>query len=454
LLRGKSISPCGKFILLRGKSILPRGKLILPRGVFGVRFGQREKTRMFHVHVLEKGLHLSRFIKKQKDMDKDTLARNFREMHGKMPEAIYFAPGRVNLIGDHTEYNGGYVFPCALTFGTFLAVARRGDGLSSFTSLNFPRATAWDAGVFDGKTPGTWERYPLGVAREFARAGHDPFGYDMLFHGDVPDGAGLSSSAAIEVVTATMLDDVLHAGLSRVEIAKLCQRAENEYVGMNSGIMDQFASAMGKEGHAIALDCKRLVHEWVPLEMEGVSLVIANTNRKRELSGSKYNERRAECEEAARVLAGATGRPLEWLCELGVEEFERVGGAIADPVIFRRARHAVHENARVLEAIETLKAGELARFGELMNASHRSLATDYEVTGKELDALVEEAWRQPGVLGSRMTGAGFGGCTVSLVETGAVPAFVKRVGEGYARRVGLTADFHVAGVGGGASRVM
>ncbi|MDR2414276.1 MAG: galactokinase [Odoribacteraceae bacterium] len=383
-------------------------------------------------------------------MDIDTLKKQFRAIYEKEPQGVYFAPGRVNLIGEHIDYNGGLVFPCALSFGTYLLVSRRKDRNTMFTTLNFDHTGTFDECAFT-KKPVTWERYPLAVMKEFVDKGYDPWGYDLLFNGDVPGGAGLSSSASIELVTATMLNDVLNAGIDPIELARMSQRAENVFVGMNSGIMDQFASAMGKTGHAIALDCATLDFEWIPLAMEGYSVVVANTNKHRTLTTSKYNERRSECEEATRILAGEI--PLNALCELTPEIFEAHAGKIANETIRRRARHAVNENARVKEAIVALKGNDLPRFGQLMNASHRSLKEDYEVTGIELDTLAEEAQKLDGVLGSRMTGGGFGGCTVSLVANASIPSFIATLGARYKSLVGLTADFYIANVGDGARKL-
>ncbi|MDR1273476.1 MAG: galactokinase [Odoribacteraceae bacterium] len=386
-------------------------------------------------------------------MNLDELKQGFQEIYGQEADAIYFAPGRVNLIGEHTDYNGGYVFPCALNFGTYLLVSRRKDPRDTrFITYNFQPSLILNDRLFTRKMLLTsWMKYPAGVMKEFRDAGHDPWGFNTLFYGNVPYGAGLSSSASVEMVMAIMLNDQLGAGLSPQDLALACQRAENDYVGMKSGIMDQFVSAMGQKDHAILLDCKTLDFERVPLEMEGYSLVIANTNKRRELAGSKYNERRAECEEAARQINEA--RPLQALCDLTPDEFERYAGLVTNETKRRRARHAVTENARVKEAVAALKAGDSRRFGQLMNESHRSLKEDYEVTGVELDTLAEEAQKLPGVLGSRMTGAGFGGCTVSLVETAAIPSFTGTLGETYKQRVGLTAEFYVAAIGDGASRV-
>jgi galactokinase len=383
-------------------------------------------------------------------MNRETLKKRFKEIYGREAEALYFAPGRVNLIGEHVDYNGGLVFPCALSFGTYLLVARGEEERTAFTTLNFDHASVLDKRAYTNK-PATWEKYPLGVMKEFSDKGYDPWGYDLLFYGDVPNGAGLSSSASIEVVTAIMLNEVLGAGLERVELVKMSQRAENLFVGMNSGIMDQFASAMGKRDHAIALNCGTLAFEWVPLVMNGYSIVVANTNKRRELADSKYNERRGECEEAVRLLGRKVA--LNALCDLTLEEFERHAGEITDSTTRRRARHAVSENERVKEAIVALKSGDLRRFGQLMNESHRSLKEDYEVTGIELDTLAEEGQKLEGVLGSRMTGAGFGGCTVSLVANDAIPSFIETLGAVYTSRVGLTADFYIASVGEGAGRI-
>lgn len=378
------------------------------------------------------------------------LQQEFRKIYGKSPEYLYFAPGRVNLIGEHIDYNGGLVFPCAITFGTWLLAARRNDCRSGFASLNFPETSLCDPAVFELR-PDSWEKYPLGVMKEFAAGGFDPWGYDILYWGDVPNGAGLSSSAAIEVVTALFLNDRLEAGWDKTALALLAQRAENGYVGMNSGIMDQFAVAMGKKDHAIALDCRTLAYEYAPLKMEGYSLVIANTNKQRKLTDSKYNERRAECEEGLRQLNRELD--LAYLCQLTGPEWEKVSHLIDNEVIRRRVHHVVTENDRVKEAVSALNAGNLVRFGELMNASHRSLQTDYEVTGIELDTLAGEAQKMEGVLGSRMTGAGFGGCTVTLIRTEAINLFREKLGAVYHDRTGLTADFYVASVGDGAQQV-
>ena len=354
------------------------------------------------------------------------LEHRFEEIYGKRAEHTYFAPGRVNLIGEHTDYNGGLVFPCALSFGTYLLIAKREDRQNRFSSVNMDRSYTANANAFEDK-PTAWIKYPIGVMKEFAERGSDVWGYDLLYYGNIPNGAGLSSSASIEVVTAVMLNDVTKVHLDMTELVKISQKAENDYVGVNCGIMDQFAVGMGKANHAIALDCASLKYEYVPLHMEGYKLVIANTNKKRGLADSKYNERRSECEQA--VASISSRHPITFLCELTPTEFGQYCTSISDPIVYRRAKHAVHEHARVKQAIDALKAGKLTTFGQLMNASHRSLKDDYEVTGIELDTLAEEGQQLEGVLGSRMTGAGFGGCTVTLIQEEAT-FYIADIGEG------------------------
>lgn len=380
-------------------------------------------------------------------MDVDSLNRKFEEIYGQKPEHAYFAPGRVNLIGEHIDYNGGRVFPCALSFGTYLLIAKREDHQTEFISLNQEYRAVLGVDAYANK-PEEWVRYPLGVMKEFTDKGYDVWGYDLLYYGDIPGGAGLSSSASIEVVTAIMLNDRLKAGLDRVALVKMSQRAENIFVGMNCGIMDQFASGMGKQDYAIALDCATLDYEWVPLHMDGYKLVIANTNKKHGLVDSKYNERRQESEEALNCLKQKL--PIHHLCELNREEFEKYADLIKNEKVRRRARHAVTENERVNGAIRALKEGNLPYFGRLMNASHRSLKEDYEVTGKELDTMAEEGQKLEGVLGARMTGGGFGGCTVNLVSTEAVASFVERLSVIYKNKIGLEPEFYIVDIGEGA----
>lgn len=383
-------------------------------------------------------------------MNTQELEHRFEEIYGKKAEHAFFAPGRVNLIGEHTDYNGGLVFPCALSFGTYLLISKRDDKSTRFDSVNMNFATTVNANAFVNK-PTEWIKYPLGVMKEFADRGYDVWGYDLLYYGNIPNGAGLSSSASIEVVTAVMLNEMTGAGLDMVELVRISQKAENVYVGVNCGIMDQFAVGMGKAQNAIALDCASLAYNYVPLDMKGYKLVIANTNKKRGLADSKYNERRSECDEA--VAAISTVHNIEFLCQLTEEEFEQYSPSIKNDTVRRRAKHAVYENQRVVKAIDALKAGKLETFGQLMNASHKSLKEDYEVTGVELDTLAEEGQHLEGVLGSRMTGAGFGGCTVTLVQEDKVDNYIANVGKIYKEKVNLEATFYIADVGEGARKL-
>lgn len=383
-------------------------------------------------------------------MNTQELEHRFEEIYGKKAEHAFFAPGRVNLIGEHTDYNGGLVFPCALSFGTYLLISKRDDKSTRFDSVNMNFAATVNANAFVNK-PTEWIKYPLGVMKEFADRSYDVWGYDLLYYGNIPNGAGLSSSASIEVVTAVMLNEMTGAGLDMVELVKISQKAENVYVGVNCGIMDQFAVGMGKAQNAIALDCASLAYNYVPLDMKGYKLVIANTNKKRGLADSKYNERRSECDEA--VAAISTVHNIEFLCQLTEEEFEQYSPSIKNNTVRRRARHAVYENQRVVKAIDALKAGKLETFGQLMNASHKSLKEDYEVTGVELDTLAEEGQHLEGVLGSRMTGAGFGGCTVTLVQEDKVDNYIANVGKIYKEKVNLEATFYIADVGEGARKL-
>jgi galactokinase len=389
-------------------------------------------------------------------MDKilNDLQIKFEEVFQTKSDASYFAPGRVNLIGEHTDYNGGHVFPCSLDFGTYLLLRKRDDKQLRFYSVNFDALGVIEVNletlVYDKKD--NWTNYPKGVIDVMQKLGNDvPHGFDFLFFGNIPNGAGLSSSASVEMVTAVAVDDVFGFGIDRVELVKISQRAENEFVGVNCGIMDQFAIGMGKKDHAILLDTNTLKYEYAKLEMDGVSIVIANTNKRRGLADSKYNERRSECELAVEQLN--TKLDIKTLGELSVEEFEANKELIESEVVYRRARHAVTENIRTKRSVEALRNNDLKLFGELMNQSHISLRDDYEVTGNELDTLVSFAWEANGVLGARMTGAGFGGCTVSLVKDENVDEFIETVGKKYEEAIGYKADFYVANIGDGAMKL-
>ena len=353
-------------------------------------------------------------------------------------------------------YNGGHVFPCALSIGTY-ALARKNDcGKMRFYSLNFTRfgmlAVEGPANEFTNVLADNWCNYPKGVMWAYTQKGYTiDSGLDILYYGNIPNGSGLSSSASIEVATAVILNDQFGFDVDMVEVSKICQFSENKFNGVNCGIMDQFAIAMGKAGHAIFLDTADLSYTYAPLELTGAKIVIACSNKKRGLADSKYNERRSQCETALAQLQAV--KPINSLGELTEEEFDAIADTITDPVNRKRAKHAVYENQRTIRAVEALKNNDIALFGKLMNESHVSLRDDYEVTGIELDTLAETAWEQPGVIGSRMTGAGFGGCTVSIVEDDKIDAFIENVGNVYKDKIGYAADFYVVTVGDGAHKM-
>ena len=384
------------------------------------------------------------------------LTEHFKEIF-KQDDNIesFFSPGRVNLIGEHTDYNGGFVFPCALDFGTYAIVKQREDKNFRMYSENFEDLGIiefnLDNLVYDKKDD--WANYPKGVIKTFLDKGFKvPNGFDVLFFGNIPNGAGLSSSASIEVLTAVILKSLFNLDIDMVEMVKYCQIAENKFIGVNSGIMDQFAVGMGKKDNAILLDCNTLNFTYVPVKLKDMSIVIANTNKKRGLADSKYNERRSSCEEAVAVL-NKNGVNIKYLGELTVEEFNKVKHFIKDEEQLKRATHAVTENERAKIAVEFLKKDDIKTFGELMNKSHISLRDDYEVTGLELDSLVEAAWEEVGTVGARMTGAGFGGCTVSIVKNSEVDNFIKNVGKKYKEKTGLEASFYIANIGDGARKL-
>lgn len=386
-------------------------------------------------------------------MDIKTFTEKFFEKYGNRNESpvLFFSPGRVNLIGEHTDYNGGYVFPCALNFGTYLAIRKSESKVIKFSTLNFSDDDEVPINERFVKRGEKWSNYPLGVLNEFIKNHVSIRGLEMLFYGDVPNGAGLSSSASIEMVTAVALNDLFNAGFETIDLVRMSQRAENQFVGMNCGIMDQFAVGFGKKEHAIFLNCDSLDYENVPIKLGDLSLVITNTNKRRGLTDSKYNERRSECEKAVELLKSY--RSIKNLSELRVEEISLLGNYIKDSVILKRARHVISENGRVREAVSVLKENNLVRFGELMNQSHDSLKNDYEVTGNELDTLVYEGRKLPGVVGTRMTGAGFGGCTISIVKKEHLQAFIEDLGSVYYKKTGLIAEFYLPEIGEGAGRI-
>lgn len=368
------------------------------------------------------------------------LIEQFRETFHGMP-SIFIAPGRVNLIGEHVDYNDGFVLPCAIEFSTRAAVAPRSDQKLVLRSAEFAEQFEFDLTGLPQQPLGKWSDYVLGVAIMLRQAGHLPHGANLLVHGEVPIGAGLSSSAAIEVATALALLSLSGDKLPLKEIAKLCQRAENEFVGAHVGIMDQFVSCLGKAGHALLLDCRSLHFELVPLP-EHIKLVICNTMVKHELSGGEYNRRREECEEGVRILAKSNPR-IRALRDLTPQQLSSSVNAMP-PVIFKRCLHVVGEIQRVLQAADCLRSGNLDQMGRLMRDSHRSLRDLYEVSCNELDAMVEAAAGLPGFYGGRMTGGGFGGCTINLVAAEHTQAFRETIAQRYRERAGISPEIYVS----------
>ncbi len=383
---------------------------------------------------------------------KENMKKCFIEKFGK--EGIikgYFAPGRVNLIGEHTDYNGGHVFPCALTIGTYMLARKRDDKKLRFYSMNFEELGVIESSIeeFRPLQDKTWIAYPKGVMWAFCEKGYPvTCGFDILLYGNIPNGSGLSSSASVEVVTGYMIRDMFgYDEVTNIDLALFGQFSENQYNGVNCGIMDQFAIAMGSANQAIFLDANTLQYKYAPVKLKDAKIVLASSNKKRGLADSKYNERRSECESALADIQNV--EDVKNLGELTSEQFEQVKSAITNPVWVKRAKHAVLENERTVKAVELLLNDEVKAFGQLMNDSHTSLRDDYEVTGIELDTLVEESWKCEGVIGSRMTGAGFGGCTVSIVKEECVDAFIKQVGAVYKEKIGYAADFYVVDIGDG-----
>lgn len=384
---------------------------------------------------------------------KETILKRFGEVFGDTEGTkAFFAPGRVNMIGEHTDYNGGHVFPAALTIGTFGVARKRQDNKLRFYSMNFDKLGVIESSLEELKPAkeAGWTNYPKGVMWAFAERGMKmDCGIDLLLNGTIPNGSGLSSSASVEVLTGFILREFFGFDVTNQDLALIGQYSENNFNGVNCGIMDQFSIAMGKKDHAIFLDTADLSFTYAPIKLENAKIIIASSNKKRGLGDSKYNERRSECETALAELQKVVD--IKALGELTEEQFEEYKSAIKDEVRVKRAKHAVYENQRTVKAVEALQNNEIALFGELMNASHVSLRDDYEVTGIELDTLVEEAWKIEGVIGSRMTGAGFGGCTVSIVKDDAIDTFIEKVGSAYKEKIGYAADFYVVELGDGPS---
>ncbi len=387
---------------------------------------------------------------------KERLIEKFQELYGAGGEIrSYFAPGRVNLIGEHTDYNGGHVFPCALTIGTYGIVRNRDDRKLRFYSVNFERMGVVETSLDDlvPNKAASWTNYPKGVMWAFEKRGYKlSHGLDILIYGNIPNGSGLSSSASLEVLTGIILKDTFDfAQVSMVDIALIGQDSENNFNGCNCGIMDQFASAMGKKDHAIFLDTNTLNYEYAPVVLEDAKIVITNSKVKHSLVDSAYNDRRNECETALKELQAVVD--IKTLGDLTEEQYEANKIAIKDPFRQKRAKHAVYENQRTIRAVEALKNNDVELFGKLMNASHESLRYDYEVSCEEIDILVDLAQAMPGVIGSRITGGGFGGCTVSIVKNDAVDTFIEEIGKAYKEKVGHEAEFYVVDIGDGAMKL-
>ena len=389
-------------------------------------------------------------------MMKKKLFDMFAELFGNSEGArFYFSPGRVNLIGEHTDYNGGHVFPCALTLGTYGAARKREDNKIHFYSMNLDSFGIVEASLDDltNKKEYNWANYPLGIVWAFKEKGHTiTSGFDMVIWGNIPNGSGLSSSASLEVLTGVILTDLFEIkDLSMTDLALIGQYSENNFNGCNCGIMDQFAVAMGKKDHAIFLDTSDLSYEYAPCVLDGAKIVITNSKVKHSLVDSAYNDRRNECAAALKALQSELD--IQALGDLTPEEFEAHKSLIKDEIQLQRAKHAVYENQRTIDAVTALKAGDIESFGKLMNQSHISLRDDYDVSCEEIDILVDLAWKIPGVLGSRITGGGFGGCTVSIVKDESIDTFIETIGKTYLEKVGHEAEFYTVDIGDGASRL-
>ena len=383
-------------------------------------------------------------------MDKKLINDKFTEIFGEQAEATFFSPGRINLIGEHTDYNGGHVFPCAISLGTYGAARKREDNKLRFYSANFEDLgiieTSLDDLKYDKKD--NWVNYAKGMIYFLKETGHDvDKGMDIFIEGNIPNGSGLSSSASLEMLIGVIAQELFNLDIDRVDLVKLGMETENKFIGVNSGIMDQFAVGMGKQNQAILLDTNTLEYSYAPVDMGNNVIVIMNTNKRRELADSKYNERRSECETAVGELQAKLD--IKTLGELDAQTFDEYAYLIEDENRLKRARHAVWENQRTMQAQAALEEGDLEKFGRLVNASHVSLEHDYEVTGIELDTLAHTAWKQEGVLGARMTGAGFGGCGIAIVDKDKVEAFKENMGKVYTEKIGYAPAFYIAEIADG-----
>lgn len=393
-------------------------------------------------------------MKRNEEKEMEELREVFTQQFGNERMGEYFAPGRINLIGEHTDYNGGNVFPAAITLGTYGVAAKRKDDKVRLYSENFPEKGIIEFSLNDLSYDKShdWANYPKGILRYLKEAGHTiDTGFEVVFYGNIPNGAGLSSSASIELLTGVILEDLFDLTLERLDLVKTGKKVENEFIGVNSGIMDQFAIGMGQKDHALLLDTNTLKYEVIPASFGEYVVAIMNTNKRRELADSKYNERRSECEEALARLQ--TTLTIQALGELDEATFYENTKTIEDDILIKRAKHAVTENQRTLKAKAALEAGDLTTFGLLLNASHESLKEDYEVTGVELDTLVAAAQKHPSVLGARMTGAGFGGCAIALVKADDWTDFVEKVSAEYLEKIGYATDIYQASIDDGARKL-
>ncbi|MFN0257207.1 galactokinase [Pedobacter ureilyticus] len=382
---------------------------------------------------------------------KDQIPQLFQQKYGKPHATSYFAPGRVNLIGEHIDYNGGLVMPCAITAGTWLLLAPNNDGVIRFASANFDQYAEIPLQANYEKRGKEWFNYPLGVINELQNEDWQCSGLDLLYFGDIPIGAGLSSSASIEVLTAYALNDFFQLGLDKLSIVQLCKRVENDFIGLNSGIMDQFAVTFGEQGKAILLNCDTLKHKMIACDLGDYSLAIVNTNKHRELADSKYNERVEECQQALTALRQEIN--INYLCDLNAEKFALHNHLIKDETVLKRATHVVKENDRVQAAAKALNESNLIEFGRLMYASHQSLKDLYEVSGEELNTIVDFCTNYTDVIGARMTGAGFGGCAIAILKKGSEIDFAKQLSEVYFNKIGYHATIYVQEIGNGPKRI-
>lgn len=384
----------------------------------------------------------------------ENLKTEFKKIYNKKADSTFFAPGRINLIGEHIDYSGGHVFPCAITFGTYAVVKKRTDRTVRLYSKNFAELGVFEFSldhlIYDEKDK--WTNYVKGVHATILKNNHKlEYGFDVVYEGNIPNGAGLSSSASLEVVSAVIIDYINELNLSKMDIVKIALRAENEFVGVQCGIMDQFAVTMGKKNTAMLLDTRTNDFDYVPLDLNDKVIVIMNTNKQRGLNDSSYNERRDQCDKALDILNSV--KKKEFLCEHDLETLNNSKDLFKDKLVFKRARHAITENLRTIEAAKVLKRGDLRAFGELMDKSHESLKNDYDVTGKELDTIVAAAQKQKGVYGARVTGAGFGGCALAIVEEKELDSFIKMVSQQYKKEIGYAADFYIAKAGQGTGKI-